>query len=561
MNKNITIVTGLWDIGREKIDGWARREFSHYKTNFFELLNSDAQMCIWIPKELEQEVKEARGDKPTRIYIKEIEDFKLYDPFFNKRQEIRQSEDWLSLAGWLRESPKAQLEYYNPIVFTKFFLLNDASLFNPFNSEYFFWIDGGITNTVNKGYFSHDKVLDNLQNYLEEVNSNFLNITFPYTPDREVHGFKKEEMAEFCKTDNVEFVARGGFFGGRKNAINDLNNRYYRAMEKTIDRNLMGTEECIFTILCYTYPETIHQFSIESNGLVWPFFEKLKDYNKRSSAAYLPVDESLQGSALYVLTFNSPKQFHTLIQSMEQYDIDLAKKTKKYLIDNSTDTNTLSEYIELCKTYNFEHIKKDNVGICGGRQFAAEHFDSTTNRYMLFFEDDMFFYSGRDQLCKNGFTRYTDNLLKKIENIMDLELYDFLKISFTEFYGDNSTQWAWYNVPQDIRDQYWPDYSKLPEFGLDPNSPKTKFSSIKVCDGIPYAEGEIYYCNWPQIVSKRGNKKMFLDTKWAHPFEQTWMSHIFQLTKQEIIKSGILLASPIEHNRLVHYEGSLRKES
>ena len=55
MNKNVTLVTGLWDLGRGKIEGWGKRDFQQYKDRFFELLRSDAQMCIWIPKELEQE--------------------------------------------------------------------------------------------------------------------------------------------------------------------------------------------------------------------------------------------------------------------------------------------------------------------------------------------------------------------------------------------------------------------------------------------------------------------------------------------------------------------------
>lgn len=67
--------------------------------------------------------------------------------------------------------------------------------------------------------------------------------------------------------------------------------------------------------------------------------------------------------------------------------------------------------------------------------------------------------------------------------------------------------------------------------------------------------------NWPQIVTKQGNKKMFLNTKWAHPFEQTWMSHIYQETIKGEIKTGILLLSPTEHNRFDHYAGNLRKES
>jgi hypothetical protein len=97
--------------------------------------------------------------------------------------------------------------------------------------------------------------------------------------------------------------------------------------------------------------------------------------------------------------------------------------------------------------------------------------------------------------------------------------------------------------------------------GLDPNAPLTKFKHIKNLNGVSYAEGEIYYCNWPQIVSKKGNKKMFLDTTWGHPFEQTWMSHMFQLTTQNKLSPAILLASPINHNRFDHYGKGLRKES
>mgnify|MGYP003324072562 CR=1 FL=1 len=98
-------------------------------------------------------------------------------------------------------------------------------------------------------------------------------------------------------------------------------------------------------------------------------------------------------------------------------------------------------------------------------------------------------------------------------------------------------------------------------FGNTKAKPHTKFSSIKTLNGIPYAEGEIYYCNWPHIISRQGNQKMFLDTKWAHPYEQTWMSHIYTLTKEKAINSAILLASPITHNRTEHYDKSERKEN
>jgi hypothetical protein len=61
-------------------------------------------------------------------------------------------------------------------------------------------------------------------------------------------------------------------------------------------------------------------------------------------------------------------------------------------------------------------------------------------------------------------------------------------------------------------------------------------------------------------MSKEGNKKCFIDTRFQFPYEQTIMSFIFQETRKGNIKPGILLLTPTEHNRFDHYDASLRKE-
>ena len=252
----------------------------------------------------------------------------------------------------------------------------------------------------------------------------------------------------------------------------------------------------------------------------------------------------------------------TLIESMTAYDKDYLLKTKKFLLDNSSDLTTTEEYSIICEEYGFEHIKKDNLGICGGRQWIAEHFQNETDLdFYLFFEDDMFFFPNEGTVCRNGFNRYTPNLYTKSLEIIKKENFDFLKMNYSEFYGDNGTQWSWYNVLQSVREEFWPGKPRLPEMGLDPNAPKTLFSAVLSHKSVPYAVGDVYYCNWPQIVSRTGNKKMFLDTTWAYPFEQTWMSYIYQMTKKGTIKGGILLLSPINHDRFDHYDRSIRRES
>ena len=556
-NSNTTIVTGLWDLGRGSIDGWAKRDFQQYKDRFFELLETDAQMAIWVPRDLEAEVLAIRGNKPTRIYIRELEDFKVWFPFWNQLQEIRTNPDWYNFAGWLSESPQAALEYYNPMMMCKMFMVNDTAITNPFNSEYFYWIDGGLTSTVSRGYFTHDNVLDKLEEYSDSIQK-LTFITYPYESNDEIHGFERIKMAQYCGVEYVNKISRGGFWGGGKEQIHQLNSLYYAILDSTLNNRYMGADECLFTILTYKYPELIQPFEIEGNGLVWPFFEMLKNFERPKDAK---KSFNKLKTNLYVVGFNSPKQFRHLLESFKNSDSNFLTKTNKYFLNNSTDRDTDIEYSQICDEYGFEETKKDNIGICGGRQWCAVHFDESDADYYIFFEDDMLLHTPNDNHCYNGFKNYVSNLYDKTLKIIHDENYDYLKLNFTEVYGDNATQWSWYNIPQHVREQYFPKKSRLPAQGLDPNAPRTKFSHIKRSDDISYIEGEVHYCNWPLWFSRTGNQKVFLDIKWAHPMEQTWMSNVFQMQQNDLINAAILLLSPINHDRIYYYPGQERREN
>lgn len=220
----------------------------------------------------------------------------------------------------------------------------------------------------------------------------------------------------------------------------------------------MGTEESLFSVMTYKHSDKISYFEIDYNGLLGKFFEDLKNDSlipKKESTKTLPKEITINHSrvGLYVIGFNSPNQFKTLIKSMLQYDEEFITKPRKILLDNSTDLSTTPEYSKICSEYGFEHIKKDNLGICGGRQWIAEHFENSEMEYMYFFEDDMFFYPKKGEVCRNGFNRHVKNLYQKSLSIINNENLDFLKLNFSEFYGDNSTQWSWYNVPQNVRDE------------------------------------------------------------------------------------------------------------
>jgi hypothetical protein len=575
-----TLVTGLFDLGRggavEELGAGFIRPFETYLDSFAALLALDAPMSIYIDPRHEYVVWQHRRRDNTRVFHRTADSFRSEFPFYHRVQEIRRDPSWRSRAGWLGESPQANLALYNPMVMSKMGMLHDQSIINPFATEHFLWVDGGLASTCGAALGD-----PRWPARIVPLLRRFLFLCFPYEDGGEIHGFDRAAIARLARTDHVRWVARGGLFGGERTAIAAANRLYYRLLEASLAQGEMGTEESIFSIMTYREPERYDRFMLSADGLIGPFLHALLhdpvpvvttemidvsaqpiETTRPRPRAFDPsrVDLGRLSTALYVVTFNSPPQLRLLLESWAAQP-EFLSRPSRYLIDNSTDARTTDAYAALCADHGFEHLKRDNVGICGARQLAAEHFDAGEHDYMFFFEDDMLAQARDAGPCANGFPSWIDGLYEKVLLIMEKEGFDFLKLSFTEAYGNNAQQWAWYNVPARVRREVWPELPMLPREGFAEVIPPTRFDHIGSVAGLPYASGEVYYANWPQVVSRAGNRRMFLEARWAHPFEQTWMSHMFQLSRAGTLRSAVLLASPILHRREHHYEGWERKES
>tara|TARA_R110000851_G_scaffold145525_1_gene285043 strand:- start:165 stop:1811 length:1647 start_codon:yes stop_codon:yes gene_type:complete len=543
MESNLTLVTGLFDIKRGELNDGFRRSFDHYIETFRRLIKTELPMVIYCDAEVEAMVWEEpiRTRKNTHIIRKTLDDLRNF-PFHRQTNDIRMKGDWVGRSGWIPDSPQAKLELYNPLVMSKQFFLNDATIFNPFQTKFFLWIDAGIANTIGDpcNYFT----LDFSRKITKEMNK-MMYVCFPYDGSVEVHGFEKGEFNRLAG-ETTDRVARGGMFGGSGYAINQMNPLYYQMLSDTLNSGYMGTEESIFTLLTYQNPDLCNIVWIENNGLI------IKALNDINNNAVISSEERL---AVYALTFNLPKQFRLWVESFKSaFPVDF-ESVRKYVINNSNDPTVDVEYKAMFEEYGFEEFVFDNVGICGGRQFAAEHFDKSGHEYMIFFEDDMLLQQPGSKPCSNGFTTYHANVFDKSIDIMEMEKLDYLKLCFTEFYGDNHDNWAWYNVPQEKKDIYFPP---------KPDGSSVKSTAIKRTGShrnLPYAVGEYHYCNWPVLFNKEGSKKLFLDEKYVHLYEQTWMSQAMTLIKQGKLNPGSLLATVINHDRVHHYAATTRREN
>jgi hypothetical protein len=161
------------------------------------LLKLDVNLIIFGDTDLQRFVEQRRDSHNTQFIIR-TKDWFINNEFYPKIQKIRQDPSWYNQVGWLKDSTQAKLEMYNPLVMSKMFLLNDARILDKFNSDYMFWIDAGITNTIHPGYFTHDKVLDKLPKYVDR----FHFVCFPYETSTEIHGFEINANESIYKHKN-----------------------------------------------------------------------------------------------------------------------------------------------------------------------------------------------------------------------------------------------------------------------------------------------------------------------------------------------------------------------
>lgn len=545
MSKNITLVTALFDLGRGDLESGFNRSFAHYIESFTKLLVVDYPMVIYCEESLQETIWKYRKPENTTVMVKTLDYLREF-PFYDQVQTIRNDPEWLNRSGWLHDSTQAKLELYNPLVMMKQFMLNDSSLHAHFGTKYYLWVDAGIANTIGEpsSYFDDDFE----RRIIPDLNK-MLYLAFPYDGDVEVHGFEKTEMDRMAGK-KTEFVCRGGIFGGTKHSINAINDIYYGLLNDAFSQNLMGTEESIFTIIAYKYPDKVNVRMIEGNGLVYKYLQDLQN-KPLSSIPKHPL-------VFYSLTYNTPKQFEIWCQSfIAAYPEDFYN-TKKYVVDNSTSESAKKRYREMFDEYDFEIIHEgDNLGIQDGRQLVAEHFDQSDHQYYVFFEEDMNLVSKDEGLNKNGFIRYIPDMFTKSIEILNSYDLDYLRYTIIEFFGDATQDWAFKNVPEDKRQEYYPER----EDGNSELRWKTKIDYIGFFQDVAFSVGDFHVSNWPILWSKRGNRQAYLSDPYTYKFEQTIMSQCKTYMVEGKLKGGCLLAAPIEHNRTVFYEASSRREN
>lgn len=253
---SVTLVTSLYDIGRSKLDG---RTWDEYLDWFSKTLQLKSPMTVFVDQSLIDFVRHHRNGLPTRIIEEPVEEIPYYY-LKDKMDNVIESKEYQSkISDPNRIECKSSL--YNIIQYSKFGWLDLASRENYFNSEYFLWIDAGLSR------FFYDIDLNNpypgesaCQSLLDIKDNILIQVFLSYYPDL----VNAKELSKDYLQDNRSYIM-GGMFGAGKKSIKRLRSIIDDILEDMLSHNLINNEQIALGYLYKKCPDLFVEFFNESH--------------------------------------------------------------------------------------------------------------------------------------------------------------------------------------------------------------------------------------------------------------------------------------------------------
>ena len=227
MNNPLTIVSGYWKI--------KNKHENNFEQWFNNTLSINCPYVFFSDKETIEIIKTYRKELPTYYIECNIEDFHTY-----KYKDKMITDKF--------HCPSVEL---NLIWNEKAFLVKKALKINPFNSEYFCWVDAGICT------YRDNKPPNKLFPNIEELNK--------LPKDKLIYSssIMKTYNDKFMKNNLFNHHICGTSYMLHKNIINDFCIAYETYLEKHVNKDQIWSDQIILT---YMYSEQPHMFYKIADG-------------------------------------------------------------------------------------------------------------------------------------------------------------------------------------------------------------------------------------------------------------------------------------------------------
>lgn len=251
-----TIVTSLFNIHREKMDG---RTWNEYINWFSKTISLNSPMVIFIDSELESFVWKYRDSNNTKVIIQSLSDVAMYNHIDRMNEIIHSSEYRQSI----KDPCRIECNYaeYSIIQFSKFEWMHEAAKHNYFDTDYFIWMDAGLSRFFTTVDVRTKYPSDRADYVLSGNNNKVLIQVFKMSyPDL----FSATELGDEYLKDNRSFVM-GGMFGGGKSAIDDIYKEVIDVFEtKMLPNNIVNNEQIVVGYLFKNKPNLFNVFVNDS---------------------------------------------------------------------------------------------------------------------------------------------------------------------------------------------------------------------------------------------------------------------------------------------------------
>lgn len=253
MSNSTTLVTSLYDIGRDHLSGQeAYRPFTKYLGWFKNMLKINAPMVCFIDSTLESYVKEHRPQNyATTIIIRKFTDLSAYK-YHDRIQTCidnmhAQYEDPKTKPVYYNLCPEFMTAKYQVILFSKFDFLKEVAKSNPYNSEYFIWLDAGIY--YNLPPFNYEVPWPDPYK-IKILGNKFLISNYNLDPSDTgpLHNIKS-----FLQSSDNRI--RGHIFGGNKKAINRVHKLVWNEVDMALNMGVINNDQPIVHLTILRHPE------------------------------------------------------------------------------------------------------------------------------------------------------------------------------------------------------------------------------------------------------------------------------------------------------------------
>jgi len=266
--KNITVVTALYNIQRQDMDG---RKWDEYLQWFSQTLKLNCPMVIFVEEELLDFVNQYRNSYNTQIIVQKIEDI----PYYYLKEEmdaILQSKEYKEKIG-CPDRIECNYSLYSIIQYSKFKWIEEAIYGNYFDSDYYFWLDAGASrffeNFDLKSSFPGNAALEALY----DIGEKFLIQLNTETYHDLVYS---EELSKEYFYDPRSFVC-GTFFGMHRNIHSTILNLIEKIFINDMIKNKnVNNEQIALAYLVKNNPELFEIFYRDNWKQIALFEEMVK---------------------------------------------------------------------------------------------------------------------------------------------------------------------------------------------------------------------------------------------------------------------------------------------